>query len=166
MQGATISAWGTKDEADANTHLRQRMQAGQIREFDLVMRSQCRPACLFQGPRMLAVNKAWENMTGHARKDVVGKTMSILQGPSTALEAMRTFTEALYNGQDASATFLNYTKDGTLFRNYARVHCLPEGMFLGFFEYIAEEEVEETKADMIVEKKEQPITIKMTEPIV
>jgi hypothetical protein len=140
--GEDLSSWGTKDQAGTNTPCQRRRQARQIMEFDKVLAlTNCRSACcLFQGSRILAVNKIWEIMTGHVRNDVVGKTMNILQGPRTFDgDTLAKFANALYSGQDASAKLWNYTKDGTLFQNDARVHCLPDRMFLGFSDYDVQE---------------------------
>ena len=68
------------------------------------------------GPRIEYVNPAFEDMTGYAADEVIGKTPRILQGPEThraVLDVVRSHLEA---GRPLkNTTTVNYRKDGTPF---------------------------------------------------
>lgn len=65
------------------------------------------------GPRIVYANRAFEEMTGYAAEDVVGKTPRILQGPKTDPEVLRSLREALEAGTPWRGEAINYAKDGT-----------------------------------------------------
>lgn len=67
------------------------------------------------GPRILYVNSAFEKMTGHQRRDVIGKNPRILQGDHTSPEDRKIIREGLKNWQDITTTILNYKSDGSPF---------------------------------------------------
>jgi PAS domain S-box-containing protein len=74
---------------------------------------------------IVQVNKLWEEMTGFKAEEVVGRaSCRILQGQ----ESDRKGTEKLMNEvrfkRPAAAVLLNYTKQGTMFRNYMNVYPL------------------------------------------
>ena len=67
------------------------------------------------------VNKAWENLCGHRRDDVIGESLSFLQGPDTDPDVNRALKDAIADALDASVLIKNYKKNGEAFMNRARV---------------------------------------------
>ena len=65
------------------------------------------------GPRILYVNKKWEEITGYSKEEVLGKSPRILQGPNSCRETLGKLKDCLKNGQKFEGTTINYTKDGT-----------------------------------------------------
>jgi len=67
------------------------------------------------GPRIVYVNPAFEEMTGYAEAEILGKTPRILQGPESdrdVLDSLRTTLEA---GESWQGETTNYRKDETPF---------------------------------------------------
>ncbi len=63
------------------------------------------------------VNPALCKMTGYARDELLGRSMSLLQGPETDPAAIGQIREALDRGEDCEVTLKNYRKDGLVFWN-------------------------------------------------
>lgn len=66
---------------------------------------------------ILAVNTAFEQLTGYPRGEVVGRNCRFLRGPDTELEASAVLRQAVREGRSAMAELLNYRRDGSSFRN-------------------------------------------------
>jgi PAS domain S-box-containing protein len=66
---------------------------------------------------ILFVNAAFENLTGYARAEVVGRNPRFLQGPGTDPDARRTLRDALDEDREVGVELLNYRKDGSTFWN-------------------------------------------------
>ena len=66
---------------------------------------------------IIAVNAAFERLTGHGAADVVGRNCRLLRGPETEPEASAALRQAVSEGRPAMAELLNYRRDGSSFRN-------------------------------------------------
>ena len=75
------------------------------------------------------VSPGFEELTGYAAADVIGRSCSLLQGPETDPRAVELMREALAAGREAYATLLNYRADGSTFWN--EVALAPERDALG-----------------------------------
>lgn len=65
------------------------------------------------GPRILYVNRAFEQMTGYAAEEVVGETPRILQGPKTDRGVLARIKTAMRSWTPIRVELINYKKDGT-----------------------------------------------------
>jgi len=63
------------------------------------------------------VNPGFEQITGYAAQDVLGRSCSILQGERSDSASVAHLSAALARGRAGRATLLNYRKDGTPFWN-------------------------------------------------
>jgi len=84
---------------------------------------------------ILAVNQAWEDLTGFGGKECVGNTCSFLQCEETSLQTKLEIKHAVQNKQSYKGSILNRKKDGTQFWNH--ICIVPhEFGFLGTLEEI------------------------------
>ncbi len=67
------------------------------------------------GPRIVYVNRAFAQMTGYERKEVLGQTPRILQGPKTDRAVLDRLRERLEQGLSFHGEAVNYRKDGSEF---------------------------------------------------
>ena len=67
------------------------------------------------GPYIVYVNKAFEEMTGWDRDEIIGKNPRILQGPKSDLSIFHNLNENLAKGKLWEGRTINYKKDGTEF---------------------------------------------------
>jgi PAS domain S-box-containing protein len=70
---------------------------------------------------IVAVNTAFEQLTGHLTADVVGRNCRLLRGPGTQAEASAKLRRAVADGRPAMVELLNYRRDGSSFRNAVMV---------------------------------------------
>jgi PAS domain S-box-containing protein len=63
------------------------------------------------------VNRAFLDLTGYAKDEVIGRNCRFLQGPDTAPEAVAEIQHAIAAGQDITVELLNYRRDGSAFWN-------------------------------------------------
>ena len=66
---------------------------------------------------IIAVNAAFEELTGHRADEVMGRNCRLLRGPETEPEASDKLRKAIAEGRATMAELLNYRRDGTPFRN-------------------------------------------------
>ncbi|MFK4873772.1 histidine kinase dimerization/phosphoacceptor domain -containing protein [Novosphingobium sp. ZW T3_23] len=62
-------------------------------------------------------NVAFQELTGYAREEIIGKNCRFLQGPETDTAEVARVRAAIQNGHDIDVDLLNYRKDGTTFWN-------------------------------------------------
>ena len=67
------------------------------------------------GPYVIYVNKAFEEMTGWSREEIIGKNPRILQGPKTDQSIFRNLGDIINKGEVWKGKTINYKKDGTEF---------------------------------------------------
>ena len=67
------------------------------------------------GPRILYVNRGFEQMTGYTRSEVLGRTPRILQGPRSDRAELSRLREALTRGTFFIGETWNYRRDGSAF---------------------------------------------------
>lgn len=68
------------------------------------------------GPEIVYVNTAMTRMSGYSRKELLGATPRLMQGPKTDRNILNRLRLALAAGEDFEATTLNYRKDGTSYQ--------------------------------------------------
>ncbi|HEY6814466.1 MAG TPA: PAS domain-containing protein, partial [Croceibacterium sp.] len=66
---------------------------------------------------IVAVNTAFERLTGYAREEILGRNCRFLAGPGTSGEARAALRAAQTAPRAAIVEVLNYRKDGSAFRN-------------------------------------------------
>jgi hypothetical protein len=66
---------------------------------------------------VVAVNSAFEALTGYGRDEIIGRNCRFLSGPGSEEEGRRVLREAVAQGRPVLAQLYNYKKDGTRFRN-------------------------------------------------
>jgi len=73
------------------------------------------PELDFPGPYIIYLNKAFEEMTGWSREEIIGKNPRILQGPKTDLSIFKNLRRSMNKGEVWRGKTINYKKDGTEF---------------------------------------------------
>ncbi|OGS91430.1 MAG: hypothetical protein A2Z95_09035 [Gallionellales bacterium GWA2_60_18] len=66
---------------------------------------------------IIYVNRGFEQMTGYASAEVIGKSYRFLQGEDVEQPEIATIHDALTRGEGCQVTLRNYRKDGSLFWN-------------------------------------------------
>jgi PAS domain S-box-containing protein len=66
---------------------------------------------------IIAVNKAFEQLSGHKACDVVGRNCRLLRGPETEPAASAKLRQAVLDGRAVMVELLNYRRDGSSFQN-------------------------------------------------
>ncbi len=80
--------------------------------YDVVMISEADPT---QPARIVYVNPAFERMTGYARREIIGNSPRLLQGPETDRGVIDGLKARLAKGEPAQIEVINYRKDGSPF---------------------------------------------------
>lgn len=66
---------------------------------------------------IIFVNRAFLEMTGYTKAEVMGKNCRLLQGPKSDPATVKAIGKAVKNKEDYKCEILNYRKDGTTFWN-------------------------------------------------
>lgn len=84
---------------------------------------------------IVAVNAAFEAMTGYASAEVVGRNCRLLQGPATDRDAARRLGRIIASGEGCVEWIANHRKDGSLFWNLLFLSPVrdSDGTLLHFF---------------------------------
>lgn len=69
---------------------------------------------------ILYANNAFENITGHNKDDLIGKTARLIGHPTDNQE-IEVFDEAISSGETLEITLPSYKKDGTFYWNYIKL---------------------------------------------
>ena len=78
------------------------------------------------GPQICYVNDGFENMTGYAREEVIGKTPRLLQGEKTDRRTLDRLRQNLKKGNSFFGQTVNYRKDGSEYINQWDIHPLTD----------------------------------------
>jgi PAS domain S-box-containing protein len=62
-------------------------------------------------------NEAFQNLTGYAKDEALGRNCRFLQGPDTDRRSTDKIAEAISKGESIAVELLNYRKDGSTFWN-------------------------------------------------
>ena len=81
-----------------------------------------RMAMVITNPRLadnpiVFANKAFQELTGYDRDEIIGQNCRFLQGPGTSPAAVLKIRASLQAGEDVQVDILNYRKDGSRFWN-------------------------------------------------
>lgn len=79
-------------------------------------------ATVITNPRLVdnpivAVNAAFEQLTGHSSAGVMGRNCRLLRGADTEPEASARLRDAVAKGRPVMVELLNYRRDGSIFNN-------------------------------------------------
>jgi len=66
---------------------------------------------------IIAVNEAFERLSGYAESDVIGQNCRLLSGAATCPKSRALLRQAINAGRPAFVTLVNYRKDGQAFHN-------------------------------------------------
>ncbi|MBB5885510.1 PAS domain-containing protein [Xanthomonas sp. LMG 8992] len=66
---------------------------------------------------IIFVNRAFLEMTGYGRDELIGNNCRFLQGPDTDRETVRSVRDAITSHDEVAVEILNYRKDGSSFWN-------------------------------------------------
>ena len=98
---------------------------------DAIIILEAEPAEL-QGRQILYVNEAFTQMTGYTYEEATSKTLRMLRGPKTSLEALDKIRVALEEFKPVRVELTNYRKDGSEF--WAECNIVPfkdeKGVFI------------------------------------
>lgn len=72
-------------------------------------------------PTVLYVNRAFEDMTGHAAAEITGRDIRVLYGAETDPQVARSLHEAKLRGEIVTAEMINVRKDGASFWTMVRI---------------------------------------------
>ncbi len=99
------------------------------------------------GPRIVFVNNAFEQLTGYSAAEVIGKTPRILQGAKTNRAELDRLKVALKQWQPVRSELLNYTKSGEEF--WVELDIVPIANADGWFTHwvAVEREITERKRE-------------------
>ncbi|MDF0544174.1 LuxR C-terminal-related transcriptional regulator [Sphingobium sp. H39-3-25] len=86
------------------------------------------------GNAIIAVNKAFERLSGYLEIDMLGHNCRMLSGAATSPASRALLRQAIEVGRPAFVTLVNYRKDGQAFRNAVMVAPVyDEDGLLAFF---------------------------------
>lgn len=99
-------------------------------------------------------NKAFQDLTGYDRDEIVGQNCRFLQGPDTSRDTVTNIRDSLAAEQDFQGDILNYRKDGSRFWN--ALFMSPVRNSVGEVEYFFASQLDVTdriEAQAFVEKQ-------------
>ena len=76
---------------------------------------------------MIFVSDEFENQTGYAPREAIGKNCRFLQGPDTNTYAVEAIRQGLKAQTRFTIDILNYKKDGSPFLNRLRIRPIYDG---------------------------------------
>ncbi|GEM_PF-3499426 len=85
------------------------------------------------GPRIVYCNKAFSDMTGYAKSDVLGRSPRILQGEGTKLQARKNIASNLLEWKRVKQKMINYRSNGTVFE--VELNIAPVSDATGWFSH-------------------------------
>ena len=105
---------------------------------------------------IIYATKAFYELTGYDREEVIGRNCRFLQGPNTDPQAITDIREAVLDLSPITIDILNYCKDGRPFWNRLRIRPSFDAdgaleYFIGVQNPIAERDVRPFKLDRFVE---------------
>ena len=100
---------------------------------DMVLEATKSPCAVFitesSSPfRVKHVNEAWVSACGYQPEEVIGKDLSLIQGPETDIKALEQLETKAEAGKDHRIELVNYSKDGKAFNNHLRIKHLASRM--------------------------------------
>lgn len=109
------------------------------------------------GYPIIYVNMGFEQMTGYAAAEVVGRNGSFLQGTDTSQPEVETMRAALARGEACTVTLRNYRKDGSMFWN--ELSLSPVHNDAGKLTHYIGIQKDETARIMLQQHLHQPATV-------
>jgi PAS domain S-box-containing protein len=84
---------------------------------------------------IIFANQAFENLTGYAQSELLGRNCRFLQGPATDRDTVARIRQTLAQREDVHEDIFNYRKDGSAFWNALFISPVfgPKGELLYFF---------------------------------
>ena len=106
---------------------------------------------------LVYVNDAWQERTGYAADEVLGRNPRLLQGPETDPETVAKLSEAISNEEQITVEIRNYRKDGTPFWNELTVAPIHDDggdvvHYVGFQDDVTDRKTAERLAEERAEK--------------
>jgi PAS domain S-box-containing protein len=106
---------------------------------------------------MVYVNEAFEEMTGYAKSEAIGRDCRFLQGEDTREEPVNELREGIENGESVTVELRNYRKDGTEFWNRVTIDPVYDAngdlvRYLGTQEDVTERKEQERKRNQVIDR--------------